>query len=131
MTMGFSTNSEGRATLVRSYRNLTVREIRARLEGPLGDAERVTAQAELLRRGADDDGPDTTFVTGFAPTGAIDFGAVESEPPPEMLAESGDASGSAARPSRGPWRIVGVLAVVVAAAAGAVGWALHAGLIRH
>src|SRR6201999_2536515 len=76
--MSFSNNNEGRPTLVRSYRNLTVREIRARLEGPLGDAERVTAQAELLRRGADDDnGPDTTFITGFAPTGALDIGAVE------------------------------------------------------
>jgi hypothetical protein len=57
----------GRATLVRSYRNLSEREIRTRLNGPLGDAGRVTAQAELLRRGADDAAPDTTFVTGFAP----------------------------------------------------------------
>src|ERR1700744_3860819 len=87
--MSFSNNNEGRATLVRRYRNLTVREIRARLKGPLADRERVTAQAGLLRRGADEgDGPDTTFVTGFAPPSAANIGAVESEPPPEVLAEA-------------------------------------------
>lgn len=123
--MSFSTNPEGRATLVRSYRNLSVREIRARLEGPLGDAERVTAQAELLRRGADDDGPDTTFVTGFAPTGAMDIGAVESEPPPEVLAEAGDAEAAGPRPRT--WTIAVVVALVLA---GVAGWAFHAGLIR-
>ncbi len=126
--MNFSTNPEGRATLVRSYRNLTVREIRSRLEGTLGDAERVTAQAELLRRGADDDGPDTTFVTGFAPTGAIDFGTVESEPAPEVLAESGDVAPAGTSASRGLWPVVLVL---VLAAAGGIGWAWHAGLIRR
>ena len=126
--MSFSTNPEGRATLVRSYRNLTVRQIRARLEGPLGDAERVTAQAELLRRGADDDGPDTTFVTGFAPTSASDIGAVESEPPPEVLAEAGGADLAVANAPRRAWTIVIVLAL---AFAGAAGWAFHAGLIRH
>ena len=124
--MSFSNNNEGRATLVRSYRNLTVREIRARLEGPLGDAERVTAQAELLRRGADDDnGPDTTFITGFAPTGALDIGAVESEPPPEVLAEPSSVDVPAA--SRRVWPLLLVLALGVA---GALAWAMHAKLIR-
>jgi hypothetical protein len=120
-------NPAGRATLMRSYRNMSVREIRAKLEGPLADAERVTAQAELLRRGADDGGPDTTFVSGFAPTGTMEIGAVESEPPPEMLAqadESGDAAAAAPSPRR--WPAVALVALVVA---GALGWALRAGLI--
>ena len=126
--MSFSNNNEGRATLVRSYRNLTVREIRARLEGSLGDAERVTAQAELLRRGADDDsGPDTTFVTGFAPTNASDIGAVESEPPPEVLAEAGGVPAELGQPARRVWPLVLVL---VLGAAGALAWAMHARLIR-
>jgi hypothetical protein len=118
------TNPEGRATLVRSYRNLSVREIRARLEGPLGDAERVTAQAELLRRGADDGGPDTTFVTGFAPTSASDIGAVESEsePPADFAAAS-----VASNPSRRIWPL---LAVLLLGLAGALAWAMHAKLIR-
>ena len=116
---------EGRATLARSYRNMSVREIRARLEGLLPDAERVTAQAELLRRGADDDGPDTTFVTGFAPTGALDFGSVESQPAPEVLAESAEAE--PARPARRMWPAVLLLVLAIA---GGAGWALHAGLIR-
>ena len=42
--------TEGRATLARSYRNLSEREIHAKLEGAMSDAERVTAKAELLRR---------------------------------------------------------------------------------
>jgi hypothetical protein len=118
---------EGRATLVRSYRNMSVREIRTRLEGLLPDAERVTAQAELLRRGADDGGPDTTFVSGFAPTSAIDFGSVESRPAPEALAESGDAQTVPAPAARRVWPIVLLL---VLATAGGAGWALHAGLFR-
>ena len=64
--------TEGRATLARSYRNLSEREIRAKLEGSMSDAERVTAKAELLRRNAGDNGPDTTLATGFAPTSAFD-----------------------------------------------------------
>ena len=64
--------TEGRATLARSYRNLSEREIRAKLEGQMSDAERVTAKAELLRRNAGDNGPDTTLATGFAPTSAFD-----------------------------------------------------------
>ncbi len=127
--MSFSTPPEGRATLVRSYRNLSVREIRARLEGSLGDAERVTAQAELLRRGADDGGPDTTFVTGFAPTGSMDIGAVESEPPPEVLAQDGGGLDAASPPRRVGAIVIGL--VLLLAIAGAAGWAFHAGLIRH
>ena len=122
--MSFSTNPDGRATLVRSYRNLSVREIRARLEGSLGDAERVTAQAELLRRGADDGGPDTTFVTGFAPTGTMDIGAVESESEPPADLSSGEL---VARPPRRVWPVVAVLLLGVA---GALAWAMHAKLIR-
>ena len=123
--MSFSNNNEGRATLVRSYRNLTVREIRARLEGPLGDAERVTAQAELLRRGAgDDSGPDTTFVTGFAPTSASDMGAVESES--GTMAEDAEADVVARKPPR-RWPLVVALLVVLG---GALAWAMHAKLIR-
>ena len=122
--MSFSTNSEGRATLVRSYRNLSVREIRARLEGSLGDAERVTAQAELLRRGADDGGPDTAFVTGFAPTSTSDIGAIESESePPGELPSHGVVSG----PS---WRVWPLFAAVLLGVAGALAWAMHAKLIR-
>ena len=117
-------NNDGRATLVRSYRNLSEREIRARLEGPLSDAERVTAQAELLRRGAGDDAADTTFVTGFAPTGAMDIGVVESEVAPDAPA----ADGAAPRSSRGLWPVVIVLVLAIA---GGVAWAMHAGLIRH
>lgn len=124
--MSVSTNPEGRATLARSYRNLSVREIRARLEGSLGEAERVTAQAELLRRGADDDGPDTTFVGGFEPTSAMDIGAVESEPAPEVLAQSGGDAIEAARPRR----LLLPLMMLALAFAGGLGWALHAGLIR-
>ena len=119
--MSFPNHPEGRATLVRSYRNMSVREIRAKLEGPLGDAERVTAQA------AADGGPDTTFVSGFAPTGTLDFGAVESQPPPEVLAESDGAEVEPARPARRVWPIVLLLVVAIA---GGAGWALHAGLIR-
>jgi hypothetical protein len=124
--MNVSTNPEGRATLARSYRNLSVREIRARLEGSLGEAERVTAQAELLRRGADDDGPDTTFVGGFEPTSAMDIGAVESEPAPEVLAQSGPDADAAPRPPR---RLLPVV-VLALAIAGGLGWAFRAGLIR-
>ena len=124
--MSFSNNPEGRATLVRSYRNMTVREIRARLEGPLGDAERVTAQAELLRRGADDDsGPDTTFVTGFAPTSASDIGAVESESG-TMSEEPEDGATTTPKPTR-RWPLVVALLVVLG---GALAWAMHAKLIR-
>lgn len=118
---------EGRATLVRRYRNMSVREIRARLEGALADAERVTAQAELLRRGADDGGPDTAFVSGFAPTGLMDIGAVESEPPPEMLAPGDGGDAAAARSPRRLWPVV---AAFVLAVAGGLGWAVHAGLVR-
>ena len=124
--MSFSTHPEGRASLARSYRNLSVREIRARLEGSLGEAERVTAQAELLRRGADDDGPDTTFVGDFEPTSAMDIGAVESEPAPEVPAPSGvDGDGA----PRAPRRLLPVV-VLALAIAGGLGWAFRAGLVR-
>jgi len=127
MSTPMNNNNDGRATLVRSYRNLSEREIRTRLNGPLSDAERVTAQAELLRRGAGDDAPDTTFVTGFAPTSAIDIGSVESEVAPEALAADG-RDVDVAPPSRRVWPVVVVLVLVVA---GALAWAMHAGLIRH
>jgi hypothetical protein len=124
--MSFSTHPEGRATLARSYRNLTVRQIRARLEGSLGEAERATAQAELLRRGADDGGPDTTFATGFAPTGDFDVGEVHSEPPTGMSNQAG--GGAAALPTaRRRWPVLALLVLMIA---GALGWAIQARLIH-
>ena len=113
--------TEGRATLAHSYRNLSEREIRARLDGRMSDAERVTAKAELLRRHAGDDGADTTFATGFAPTSAFD----------EAVVAGGDATPAAAAPVGGqrtrvwPWVLL-----LVAAALAALGWAVHARLIR-
>ena len=62
-----------RASLTASYRDLSERQIRSRLDGELSDAERVTAQAELLRRGIESDAHDTTPATGFAPTSALDL----------------------------------------------------------
>ena len=113
-------------SLVSSYRNLTERQIRARLEdGSLGEIERVTAKAELLRRGAGDDAPDTAFVSGFQPTSAMEIGSVESESEPPAEEPTGDLF--APRPSRRVWPIVAVLALGLA---GALAWALHAKLIR-
>lgn len=62
-----------RVTLAASYRDLSERQIRAKLEGPMTDAERVTAQAELLRRGIGSDHQDTTPASGFAPTSTLDL----------------------------------------------------------
>jgi len=121
--MSLQSPPEGRATLARNYRNLSEREIHAKLEGPLGDAERVTAKAELLRRHAGDNGPDTTLATGFAATSVFD---VESSVAPEAagLAPSDDAV--ARRGARTwPW-IAAVLVLVVLAA----GWAMRARFIH-
>jgi hypothetical protein len=113
--------TEGRATLAHSYRNLSEREIRARLDGRMSDAERVTAKAELLRRNADDDGADTAFATGFAATSAFD----------EAVPAGGDAALPAAAPVGGsgarvwPWGLL-----LMAASLAALGWAIHAKLIR-
>jgi hypothetical protein len=113
--------TEGRATLARSYRNLSEREIRAKLESPMSDAERVTAKAELLRRNAGDDGADTTFATGFAPTSAFD----------EAMAAGGDAVAAAGTPATGRrarvWPVVLLLMVVLVAA---LGWAIRAKLVH-
>jgi len=116
--LSFLSPPRGGASLARNYRNLTEREIRARLDGEtLGEIERVTAKAELLRRGAGDDAPDTAFVSGFRPTSAMDIGAVESEPP----AEPGvDAPRPA--PARRVWPVLAVLALGVA---GGLAWAVH------
>ena len=113
------TPADGRATLVRSYRNMSEREIRRRLQGPLSEAERVTARAELLRR--EDNGPDTTFVTGFAPTGAFDL---ESEADLAALAEQ---DGAAAGRGHG-WLWAGAGLVVVS---GALAWAWRTGLLHR
>jgi len=112
---------QGGASLARSYRNLSEREIRARLDGEtLSEIERVTAKAELLRRGAGDDAPDTAFVSGFQPTSAMDnIGAVESESEPPV-----DADDAAAQPAPRR-RIWPVLAVVALGIAGGLAWALH------
>ena len=113
--------TEGRATLARSYRNLSEREIRAKLEGAMSDAERVTAKAELLRRNAGDDGADTTFATGFAPTSAFDEAAPQGAD--AVLAADGVAAPARAR--AWPWVVLGL-----AAAAGALGWAIRARLVH-
>ena len=113
--------TEGRATLARSYRNLSEREIRARLDGRMSDAERVTAKAELLRRHAGDDGADTTFATGFGPTSAFD----EAVPEGGGVALAAAAPAGAARIRVWPWVLL-----LVAASLAALGWAIHAKLIR-
>ena len=110
---------EGRASLARNYRNLPEREIRAKLEGPMSEAERVTAKAELLRRHAGDNGPDTALATDFAPTSAFDLGAPEVE-----AAAAASPNGAARRRVVWPWLLlVGALAVVL-------GWAIHAKLVH-
>jgi anti-sigma factor RsiW len=115
----------GGASLARGYRNLTEREIRSRLDGEtLSEIERVTAKAELLRRGAGDDAPDTAFVSGFQPTSAMDIGAVESESEPPA-----DEAAPAAPPasSRRLWPVLAVLALGIA---GGLAWAVHANAIH-
>ena len=112
--------AEGRATLARSYRNLSEREIRAKLEGAMSDAERVTAKAELLRRNSGDNGPDTTLATGFAPTSAFDI-----DTPAGDVATAIALEGGARRGSAWPWVLL-----VAAAALAALGWAFHAKLIH-
>jgi hypothetical protein len=119
--------SQGGSSLARNYRNLTEREIRARLDaGTLSEIERVTAKAELLRRGAGDDAPDTAFVSGFQPTSAMDIGAVESEsePPAE---EAAAAPTPAPASSRRLWSVLLVLALGIA---GGLAWAVHIRAIR-
>ena len=124
--MSLLSSSQGRASLARDYRNLTERQIRARLDDDtLGEIERVTAKAELLRRGAGDDAPDTAFVSGFQPTSAMEIGAVESESEPPAEEPTGDLF--AREPARRLWPIALLLGLV---AAGALAWALHAKLIR-
>ena len=124
--MSLISSSQGRASLARDYRNLTERQIRARLDDDsLGEIERVTAKAELLRRGAGDDAPDTAFVSGFQPTSAMEIGAVESESEPPAEEPTDDLFDR--EPSRRVWPIVGLL---VLGLAGALAWALHAKLIR-
>jgi hypothetical protein len=117
--------SQGRASLARRYRNMTEREIRARLDGEvLGEIERVTAKAELLRRGAGDGAPDTAFVSGFRPSSATDIGAVESESEPPVDAFDDMAP---APPARRVWPMLGVVALGIA---GGFAWAWHARILR-
>ena len=113
--------SEGRATLARSYRNLSEREIRAKMECPMSEAERVTAKAELLRRNAGDDGADTTFATGFAPTGSFD------EPAPEgaTAALAATPVDAPRRPRAWPWMLL-----LLVATAAAAGWAIRSGRLH-
>ena len=112
--------TEGRATLAHSYRNLSEREIRAKLEGTMSDAERVTAKAELLRRNAGDNGPDTALATGFAPTSTFDVGAAEGEAATAAALDGGSRRGRA-----WPWAVL-----LVAASLAALGWAIHARLVH-
>lgn len=111
---------EGRISLSRSYRNLSEREIRAKLEAPLSDAERVTAKAELMRRGAGEEAGDTALATGFAATSSLDIGVVESQ--------STDIEQP--QPARSPSRLWAVVLALLAVVAGALTWAVHARLIR-
>ena len=113
--------TEGRATLARSYRNLSEREIRAKLEGQMSDAERVTAKAELLRRNAGDDGADTAFATGFAPTSAFD----DAAPQGGEAALAGEAPAAARGARAWPWVLL-----LMALAVGALGWAMRARLLH-
>ena len=118
--MSMTKPTEGRATLARSYRNLSEREIRVKLEGAMPDAERVTAKAELLRRNSGNNGPDTTLATGFAPTSAFDVDTPAGDATNAIALDGGARRGSA-------WRWV---LLVAAAALAALGWALHARLIH-
>ena len=113
--------TEGRATLARSYRNLSEREIRAKLEGPMSDAERVTAKAELLRRNAGDDGADTAFATGFAPTSAFD----DATPQAAEAALAAEAPAAARGTRVWPWVLLLMVLTV-----GALGWAIRARLVH-
>ena len=116
---------QGGASLARNYRNLSEREIRARLDGEtLSEIERVTAKAELLRRGAGEDAPDTAFVSGFQPTSAMDIGAVESEsePPADDVPAAPEPASSR--------RLWSVLVVVMLGIAGGLAWAVHVRAIR-
>jgi hypothetical protein len=118
--MTLPTPTEGRATLARSYRNLSEREIRAKLEGALPGIERVTAQAELRRRSATDNGPDTTLLaTGFGPTSEFETEAADTARVPF------DDGLDAQRRALWPWVLLlagGTLA--------ALGWAVHARLLQ-
>jgi hypothetical protein len=120
--MSLQPPSEGRATLARSYRNLSEREIRAKLEGPLSDAERVTAKAELLRRGAGDDSPDTALASIFAPTSVPD--AESSSEADGAGSTSGEA---AARGRASPWPWIVTLLVLVLLA---LAWTMRARFIH-
>ncbi|MEP6505727.1 MAG: hypothetical protein ABJD97_20505 [Betaproteobacteria bacterium] len=114
-----------RMSLAANYRDRSETEIRARLDGELGDAERVVARAELLRRGLGSDAQDTAPATGFEPTAFPE--PVEAEP---LLAVSADAQAS----SRGgrTWKIVAVLLAL--STVGALALAMRLGFIvvpRH
>ena len=103
-------NPSRRVTLAQSYRDLGEKQIRAKLEGALSDVERVIAQAELIRRGADSDHVDTSPATGFAPTSALD------------LIEAGQAAAATNAASTGGGRrkvIVAIVALAVCAAGAA------------
>ncbi len=91
-----------RVTLAQGYRDLSEKQIRAKLEGALTDVERVIAQAELLRRGAGEEFHDTAPGSRFAPTSSLDLveavpgaAAEEVEPPPVVRAGRGRAFGTA------------------------------------
>ena len=118
--MSLSKPTEGRATLARSYRNLSEREIRAKLEGAMSEAERVTAKAELLRRHAGDNGPDTALATGFGPTSTLEADLSEGDAATAAALEGGTRRGSA-----WPW-----VALMVAGTLAALGWAFHAKLVH-
>jgi hypothetical protein len=100
-----------RVTLAQGYRDLSEKQIRAKLEGTLTDVERVIAQAELLRRGAGTEYHDTTPGSRFAPTSSLDL--IEAEQGEAAVETNPVATAPAGRGRRG--RAIGaVFAVIVA-----------------
>jgi hypothetical protein len=110
-----------RTTLAANYRDRSETEIRARLDGELGDSERVVARAELLRRGLGSDAQDTAPATGFEPTALPDPAAAEAA----LLSVPTPADA----PTRGgrTWKIVAGLLVL--ATVGALVLAMRLGFI--
>ena len=114
-----------RLSLAANYRDRSETDIRARLEGELGDAERVVARAELLRRGLGSDAQDTAPATGFEPTVLPDPAAVELPPALDTAADA------PARGGRG-WKVAA--GALVLATVGALALAMRLGFIvvpRH
>ena len=117
------TPSPRRATLAASYRDLSEKQIRARLDGPLTDAERAVGQAELMRRGLGADQVDTTPASdAFAPTASP-----ESESDEAGAAEVAVPVAAGAQPARRSTLRNALLLLLLLAAA--VAFAIYAGIL--